>query len=321
MNTISSILRRAIKNDKPANVLTFFYNGRFDIELAKTGHQFYGILNLSCYDWPAIKKIQADNLHYILPEHVHDIDYDLILINHRTQNQDTIRQICTGLQVPTLMIDHDYNIENAYTIFTKRQSTPFTSISTLDVIAKQMGSNYTIPYGIQKLEPKEKDIDVLVTGSFLKEDYHVLNNIAQKFKNCRIVGKNPGFEKSEHIDSYEEYLDLFARSKIYVNLATQFNIPHDLLWAYGSGCAVVTTTTVVTQEFLKHGVNCLTEGSFEGINGMIDTLLKDDKQRQSLVSNSSELLTQFDYNKFLQSWTDIINDYRYRPFTHENISQ
>ena len=320
MNTVSSILQRATKTDKPANVLTFFYNGRFDVELAKTGHRFYGTPEISCYDWPAIKEIKVDNLYSIPTNSIYDINYDLILVNHRTQNQKAIRQICSALQVPTLIVDHDFNIENPYTIFTKRKQSPFTSIGTLDMISKQMGCNYTIPYGIEKLEPKEKDIDVLVTGSFLQADYHILNNIAQKFKNCKIVGKNPGFDKSESVDTYEEYLDLFARSKIYVNLATQFNIPHELLWAYGGDCAIVTTTTAVTQQFLEPNVNCLTEGSFEGINHMVETLLKNDKQREALVANSHSLLEQFDHNKFLQHWTDIINDYRYRPFTHENIS-
>ena len=314
MSIISNLIRKSTKHEGPLNILSFFYDGRFDIELLKTGHHFYGVINTS-YPWPGFNNAPYKNLHILnnLNE-INNIDCDLILFNNRNSQQQFFG-MCRNLHVPGLIIDHDISIHNKFFLNQIKQQSPLDCVSTSEPVQNQFGHQININYGIeQKAGEYEKDIDILISGNFSEQDLFIIHTIKQRFPSLQVVGHNPSLPYGFTVDNYENYKDLFKRSKIFLNLALQGNISYEILWCLQYKTAIVTCQTEAYSSILKDQENCIIINGLDNIINSVQNLAHN-RNLFNKITNHNTDLSKFNQNNFLQQWKNLLEGYRYKVYT------
>jgi hypothetical protein len=306
MSIVGNLIRKSIKTDKPLNILTFFYDGKFDIELLNTGHNFYGLEEHSVYGWPGYRSKNYKNLFLLdSPEKYLLNHYDLVIFNHREQHARFFN-IARQLHLPALVIDHDWNMGNTYAINKMRTMMPFQSVSTSEKVSYQY-VNPLINYGVPDTTGEyDKDIDILVCGNFAQQDYYTIHKIKENFPNAKIVGNNAQMSFSETVETYDDYINLFKRTKVYLNLATQLCLNYELLWALKYNCQIVSVDLPVYRLLLKDGENCqFIKETDEAI----------DKIKKLQPTQYITSLDRFSRNRFVGQWNDLLETYRDKVFT------
>ncbi len=309
-----SIINQLVYNSKPQpeklNILSLFYNGVFDISLLDTGHNFYGAIDTSAYPFPAIKQHQAPNL-FVLQNinQARNIPLDLILFNSRERHEQFF-QLCRSLHVPGLIVDHNHINTNNYFIKKHLEQFRIPCVSTSDSTKQQFGGD-NIFYHIEDYCGEfEKDIDILIVGSFPETVYPLLINIKNKFPTLKLVGNNPKLQFSEHVETYNDYRNLFKRSKLFVNLLNlvgQTNIPHELFWALKSKCPIISLETLSYTEILNKD-NSIVISDIENLIPSIYTLSSNKKKYGELVNHTTDL-NKFNNPNFIEDWDTIFKKY------------
>lgn len=313
MSVISNLIRKSIKHSGPLNILTFFYDGRFDIEILKTGHNFYGLMNHS-YPWPGFYDANEHNLHLIQTvEETKNLDLDLILFNNRASNQQFFH-LCRFLHLPAIIVDHDVSKHNTFFLDQIQQQFPVEAVSTSPVVQKQFKHSININYGIeQKRGEYEKDIDILISGNFADQDLFILNTIKQQFPTLKLVGHNPNVAYSEMVDTFEDYKNLFKRTKIFINLAIQGNLSYELLWCLQYKCIPITCQTPAYSQLLVDNENCILVNGLEQIISAVRNLSRNKEVFNKLVNHKTDL-SQFNQETFIKTWSDLLEGYRYKTY-------
>lgn len=313
MSIISNLIRKSIKKDPPFNILSFFYDGKFDVELLKTGHQFYGCVENSAYQWPGYDEARYENLH-ILPHlaHANTVDIDFVIFNHRMVHGQFF-DICRQLHAPGLIIDHDLNTQNSFQLAKNKQATPFMSVSCSEVVQKQYDSVKNIYYGLEdNVVQSVKDIDILICGSFTEQDSFIINAIKQKFPTLVVVGHNQKLPYSITVQNFEEYKRLFQRANIFINLTAQMNINYDILFALKNRVPVV-SNHIATYGDLLNNNNASIANSIENIIPQVSNLVYN-KQAYQNIANYQTDLDKFNINTFVTEWNNVFLDMANKVF-------
>jgi hypothetical protein len=313
MSIISNLIRKTIKQDDKLNILTFFYDGKFDIELLNTGHEFYGCLENSAWQWPGFTKAEYKNLHVLANiNEIHNIDLDLILFNSRHAHNQFF-SLCRQLHVPALIIDHDQNQQNVYFRAKNKQMTPFPHISTSDYVGGQYDASDVINYGVvSKSWESEKDIDILCTVS-MQHDVNLVNTIKQTFPSTTVIGHHPNLPYAGLVDTYEDYKNLFRRARLFVNLAPQTNINYDVLFALNNSLPVITYGWPVYQGLLEQNLNSIQVTSPEELISKIKEL-SFDKALYNKISNFKTNLSKFSQPMFVKRWDEELRKHASRVY-------
>lgn len=304
MSIISNLIRKTKKKTGPLNILTFFYDGKFDIELLQTGHEFYGYLQQSAYQWPGYKNAMYRNLHILQEDNeFNNIDFDLVLFNSRHAHHQFF-PIAKQLHLPALIIDHDVNLQNAFMRSKNKQFTPFPHISTSEVVKAQYEAENYINYGIDKKNwAYEKDIDILCTVSN-QHDLSLVMEIKRQFPSSVFIGHNPNVPFAGLVETYEDYKNLFKRSRVFVNISPQLNLNYDILFALNNSVPIITQKNKVYDGLLEEGINSIQVGSQEELISKIKEL-SFNKALYNKISNFSTNLDGFSQDNFLTRWNDV----------------
>ena len=161
-----------------------------------------------------------------------------------------------------------------------------------------------IEYMVKPQKSVEKDLDVLICGSFMKDEYHILEKIQQEIS-CTILGDNPGLSKPVYD---EEYINYFNRAKIYINLSTYWGVSPYLLQAMASGCAIISSVIPATQNLLKD--NALYIKNVEDVSQLVKELLNDEEKIKEMGDKVRETSKRFSPDKFIDKWSKLF--YRYK---------
>jgi hypothetical protein len=313
MSTISNLVRKATKQNGKLNILTFFYDGKFDVELLQTGHEFYGCLEHSAWQWPGYTNAQYKNLHVLRDiSEINNVDVDLVIFNSR-ERQNQFFGICRQLHAPGLIIDHDTNHQNAFFRAKNKQFTPFPNISTSEHVQQQYGSDICINYRVvPKAWESQKDIDILCTVS-LQHDMGLINTIKQNFPSAVFIGHHPNLPYAAQVETFEDYKGLFRRARLFVNIAPQEDINHDILYALNNSVPIVTYERPVYKGLLEQNVNAIQVSSPEEIISKIKEL-SFDKSLYNKISNYKTNLTKFDQSIFLRRWREELGKHASRVY-------
>lgn len=299
---IRNLIKKTLKSKGPLNILSFFYDGKFDIELLTTGHNFYGFKGHSAYQWQNYKT-DYSNLHLLDQPLYHLNSFDFAVINQRDRQRQFLN-ICQSLHLPVLLIDHDFSRDNAYQRHQKKL--PFDSVSTNKFVQKQF-DNELINYAINQNEGQYlKDIDVLMCGNFSQNDFGLIQQIKTHIPNSKIIGNNLPF--SEEISTYEDYKALFPRAKVYINLASQENIPYELLWAQRYNCFTI-SNEIPPYELLKESNLFKVVSSLEEIINLTKMYINKPQIKTTLD------LSQHNDVTFQEQWNKKFEQFRNRIYT------
>lgn len=314
MSIISNLIRKTVNKDRPLDILTLFYDGRFDIELLKTGHNFYGVLDTSAYPWPGYSHVDYPNLHMMNSEsELFTREFDLMLLHSRDKHS-RFSGMPHQLHIPAIQIDHDILQVNPYHLRQSIDTMPFESVGCGEKVSKLYRTKYNIEYGLDNTEGQyEKDIDILICGTFANQDAYFINQLKKEFNTLLVCGRpNEFIPYAQEFQTYEEYKNLFKRAKLLINLPSQANINYEILWALKYGCLIV-SPPLPAYNVLEHNKNCLIAGNLNEIAIHVRNLILNPALRQNLLKFSTNL-SVFDEQTFVESWNELFEEYRNKVF-------
>jgi hypothetical protein len=318
MSLINQLYYSSIEKSGPLNIFSFFYDGKFDIELLRTGHNFYGLLEHSMYPWPGFKNRNFPNLHFLNNiNDIKDVPLDLIIFNSRQKYEqfiNTNHNISKGLHVPTLILDHDYIGANSFFIKKHLESIKSPSIATSAIIQKQLKCADLIEYHIdEKHGEHTKDIDILICGYFSEGDFGTLFALKQNFPTLKLISLNNKIPFAEMVETYEDYKNLFKRAHIFVNLSPQTNLNYDLIWALQNKCAIISTDIASHRDLLIHNTNSKIVSNLDGVIVEIKNLVNNAQEMKKLTSYS------VDFSEFntIDKWKEVFHRYTGIYYDHK----
>ena len=111
---VSKIIKQCNNNTKKMNILIHEFDIETELEISKTGHNFYRI-NISGND----ENKFTENF-FILPKQqvLFCIDYDMLIVKNGHFTKEFLNDIMRQLQIPLLIIDKEHNINNDNYAFT-----------------------------------------------------------------------------------------------------------------------------------------------------------------------------------------------------------
>lgn len=313
MSIIKNLVRKCQEPSGPANILTMFYDGHYCLDLARTGHIFYGSDKHCPAGWFPVEQVPS-NIKFINVENENwkTLDSMDLVLNQSPVNTDFIKNFTMGLHLPAINVSHEAWPPSII------RNMDYSSKSYKNVVDNEntLVSNefQVIPRAYSPLahSADEKDIECLIYGDFLPQDYGVLNRLAEQIPGTLIYGDSPGLSTPV---KGQEFYDLFARTKIFINLASLNHISHYLLTALKSGCAVVSNKTDYLKAQLKDAVRFSENVDKSGdiVRWILDNpneLFFLNKEGQAYVEKNHTTI-----DTFVSSWNKLIDDSRREIFT------
>lgn len=307
MNILQNLVNKSIKSDRKLNILTFLYNGKFDRDLLLTGHNFYGIANSSYQGWLPIKNMD-DNLTLLpKPEDIQNLNnIDLVLFNNRLHEE--VFSLCKQQHIPGLIIDHQLCEDNPYIAQKLKQNNLFESVACSPTLQQELNSTYCIPYGINEYSGEyEKDIDILISGNFTASDSYAIKIIKQKFPTTRLIGHNPHILFSETPQTFNDYINIFKRTKLFVNLRNKNsqNNYYDLLLAAKYNCSIVTYKTKLYSTIFDQSQVSYYDKPSSLLPAIYNKVPSPNYQLSGLYISKAE---------FIERWNKLLETYRYKVY-------
>lgn len=311
MSIIKNITDRSYTQDRPANILSSFYDGKFEYALAKTGHNIYGAIKTSeKVFFPPVSQMPS-NFHFI-PETLEniriDIPFDFVLTHNRGNAFQFYKKTAEIQHIPLVVVHHqsieDKLTANVFLNLSKRCVHVTDQLSnqflTKNVIHTCVDFPSAIPFEERKL--------LLGTSSvFSNEDY---NEIRHRFKS---MADNEFFLNSHQKPLFdEEYMNGMSNTKVYINFVSESIIPYDMAQAMACGCAVFSIRNKAVESILPD--ECLFDSSKSLLVSVKELVHAQDKLKQLGIDNAIKAKEMFDEAKFISQWKELIEDVRYRIF-------
>jgi glycosyltransferase involved in cell wall biosynthesis len=304
---------------KKYNILTFNTHERYQIQLAKTGHNFYAFNFDGGKDWFDGHGKMPHN-YYQLPKNslYPGIVFDFIMVNSKFGQYQMAMQINARLQLPVLNLEHTLPLPN----WPDQQAQMFKSMrGDLDVFITDFsklawGMNGSVIYHSVDPETFKPDPDAVrenavltVAHDFIQRDYALNYSGWQRMTNGlprKVVGDTPGLSKQS--ESVEDLVRQYQSASIYINPSILSPIPTSMLEAMSCGCAVVTTETCAIPNFIQDGVNGYMSNDESELRNKLEYLLANpEKAREMGLNARRTILEKFSENKFIEQWNAVFD--------------
>lgn len=319
-------INKSLNPDKKIyNILTFDTHERYQIQLCKTGHNFYSFRYPNCKEWDESYGKMPNN-YYVLPNQsiISGLNIDFILSQSKFGQFQAVQNINRSFNLPVISLEHTLPISN----WPGDQLQAFKSmVGDINVFiseysVKEWGMNApntkVVHHSVdtemfnptQRAKPERENTVLTVVNDFINRDYCCnysgFKRITNGLDNIRIVGKTEGL--SEPAPSIKALASEYATCGVYLNTSTVSPIPTSLLEAMACGCAVVTTATCMIPEIIKHGVNGMISNNEEDLRGYIDMLMEDKEYSNELGKSARQtILSDFSESQFVNNWNEIFN--------------
>jgi len=287
---VRNIINTALQTEtSDINFISLIYNGAFEQMLGRTELNFYSSLKATTGRWD-LQTFTKPSTHYLFEDSKDQIPSYMIsngVIGHnRKTHYINSLQLSRLLHVPFILIEHSFpapDLKREQIFHMTEKNRPDYIIYPHKDIQKAWGvEGEVIPYGVPLLENTvEKDIDILIAGKFLEADYSLINSMKAKLSKYKIeiIGDNQ--KLSGPAKSFDDYQSYFARSKIFINLNINLNIPFELLYAMANKCVVLSNPSDIVKSILI------------GKAGLICSKFDDFIDKVKIIMNSSEARKEF----------------------------
>lgn len=302
---------------RPFNILTFNTHERYQIQLAKTGHNFYAFNFDGGKDWFDGHGPRPDN-YYQLPKNslYPGIVFDFIMVNSKFGQFQAAMAINRRLQIPVLTLEHTLPIPN----WSQENLDMFkgmrgdVDVFITDYSKRAWGMNGKVVYHSidpEVFKPDEsierENVVLTVAHDFINRDYALNYTGWRRITEglpVKVVGHTPGL--SEKSTSVSDLVQKYQSSSIYINPSVLSPIPTSMLEAMACGCAVVTTSTCAIPEFIQDGVNGYISNDEQELKSRLQELLEDkDKAREMGAKARETVLDKFSEQRFVEQWNQI----------------
>lgn len=253
---INSLIRNAIKDKKPRNIIIASYDGLFEYSLAiNTPHNYYILENSGVILQCPITHPRIHSLNQNIQMMPIDLDIDLIICNDIISQLSKCMEISRILQVPLLIIHHSIKppfVKSEDVIILKKDTINHTRISVNSIINNSWYANFPVlPYLIPELKPTTKNKEVLIIGSFNPTQIGIIKNIiAKSNKPITLIGNNPGLSK---LENFETCINEILEHKRFINLWNDSDTNQFMLYAMKAGLTILSNPSKLNKSFIKHG--------------------------------------------------------------------
>jgi glycosyltransferase involved in cell wall biosynthesis len=319
MSIVKKIIASAnqVSEKEKLNILTFATHERYEEQLCKTGHNFYAFTTDQMKKWNTTYA-NIPNNYIIMPEGkiIEYVDFDLILSQDRFYQFGTAKKIQQHLRVPLVALEHTMlgpQSSQQQRDYMKNQ------VADINVFISEFSREYVginhnttiIHHSVdtEKFCNKEQDRQKMVlsvANDFINRDFCLnfsgWNRIVQDFPHT-LVGDNPGMSEAA---TPEELVNFYNSHLVFLNTTTHSPIPTVLLEAMSCGCAVVSTSTCMIPEIIKHGENGFLSNDEEELKQYISYLFKNPEEAKRIGSNARKtILEKFNEKIFLEQWNKV----------------
>lgn len=308
MSLIRNMVTKSYKDDRPLNILSEFFDGHFEYNLAKLGHHIYGDPNKNLLNWTMPYSKRPDNIHFspeVFAASGYAMPFDLLLCHNRL-NAKFYQTFSLGLHIPVIMVDHLHVPLEHVAVHQHKVVATHESLKLVETAE-------VVHYGIDIPELlDERTVDVLIADSLPSTDHDILSTILVKHGDkCLIMGDNKEISEPKLDNEYE---NAFLNSKVYLNLSANTSISHNLLKAMAAGCAIVSNRTDTLTNALEDSASFI-KSRLE-IENIVRELLNNPKKLKEQGGAARKLATeQFGMDNFLTNWERILQEARYKVFT------
>jgi glycosyltransferase involved in cell wall biosynthesis len=323
INSVKRIINCCNTNaNKQYNILTFPTHERYESQLAKTGHNFYSFNIKNGKKWNKDQILPPENYH-ILPEgYVCEyIPYDFILVQSKFWQYQVAQQINQALMLPIIVLEH--TLPTPQTISEQNIQIMRSMVGNLNIFISEYSQKAwnihaesdIIHHGIdtntfKPMELTKEDHVLTVANDFVNRDYCLNYSGWKRVTNglpTKLIGDTKGLSVSA--SSTEELVEEYNKCSVYFNSSTISPIPTSLLEAMSCGCAVVSTSTCMIPEIIKHGVNGFISNDEEELKNYIQMLLCDDNMRQKIGNEArNTILEKFPQEAFINKWNNVFDN-------------
>ena len=326
ISPVSSITRAACR--KPGdklNILTGLTHARYETGLAMTGHNFYAFNHDSFIPrWTSEYAPQPDNYIVLdkslkerqIPAH---LDFDLILSQNKFGQFQILSQIAKHMHLPMVSLEHTLPV-------------PQWPKTTLINCQNMRGAInvFISDYSIDKWEwDRQQDTIVirhgvdtdLFTNHDLQRENHILTvandyigrDWCLNFKQYQMVtqglpvfpvGDTKGLSKPAA--STQQLIEIYNRSRIFLNTAHISPIPTSLLEAMACGCACVSVKASEIPFYVEHGVNGFLAENDEEMRRYLEILMTDENLAKQFGEAAREtVIEKCSLPRFISEWDEV----------------
>ena len=306
MSIIKNLIHKKLSlTQKQPTALCCFYDGKFDSQLAELGIKLIGCHNSSVYTWSP--EIKSSNITLINDNEINNYVYDFVICNDIIKQKDRLINYTRGLHLPGIIINHEPLHETKYHLTKRLQE------ARVEMISTEFNTIEGIRYGTEELPNIIKDIPILLEGNFQNQDHGLIQMLKTTFPDLVLLGTNPGLSYSVQPTSFTEYRQYFARCKIFINLPTQRNISHQLLWAMSNGALIISLKTPAIEEILNVNNGILCNNPNE-LKNTIQQCINKETNKNTEAKKINDILPLNDFNT---KWQSIINTYIKKVYIYE----
>jgi glycosyltransferase involved in cell wall biosynthesis len=295
--------------DRPANILCLPFDGYFEYWLAKiTGHNIYCCIKQSYLRWPPTPRI--DNVKWLnaLPGYkgYHYI-FDFILCNDRFNQYEIAKKLSHSLLLPILLVDHIVPTDKISTVenyaLKSTRHINYSVAVTPEAFNHWGNDELILPYiDIPSHIDDDRTIDLLVGGYFQPNEYNIVRQLTNNITNSHIIGPNK--DLSSECMTWDEFNQLFLKSKIFVNLSTSHSLTPYLLQAIASGCTIISNDIPVVKNLL--GDNAYYISNIDETLNLIKRILTN-----PFTSNNQNVDMAKKYFNNFHNWNTVIKKLQY----------
>jgi hypothetical protein len=314
------------KRDEPLNILTATTHERYEVNLCKTGHNFYAINIPGSKTWDVDYAKIPEN--YQVLDYIPDyLDFDLILshtscqrlqIMHDTVSQSNIQSL-DRIAIPIIRHTH---ILPDIRLSTEQQVTSFNNvkvdmnsfISEYNANAWGMSKNNSVvvEHGVDTdfwhpVKAERLNSCLSVVNQWPDRDWCCGFNLWKETSQglpVSVYGKSPGF--SVPAQSVEHLRQIYSSHSIFYNTSLHSPVPTVLMEAMACGCAIVSTANCMIPEIIKHGYNGLLSNDPKELRTHLENLLANPDKARELGNNAIKSIEEkFNINRFVENWNNL----------------
>lgn len=316
------------ERDEPLNILTATTHERYEVNLCKTGHNFYALNIPGQKTWDTDYAEIPENYHVIdyIPDY---LDFDVILSHTSCKRLQVLHNVIAQSQSLSLdriaipIVRHTHVLPDVR-MNVEQQVAGFNSIKVdldsfiSDYNAREWGrskkSAMIVEHGIDtdfwhpiEIEEGRVNACLSVVNDWPNRDWCCGFNLWRETSRelpVSVYGKSPGF--SNPAESTEHLRYIYSSHNIFYNTSLHSPVPTVLMEAMACGCAIVSTGNCMIPKIITHGYNGLLSNDPKELRTHLETLLSDPEKARELGENARKTIQEkFSLDRFIETWNRV----------------
>ena len=315
---IKNIIRASTNNPNELSIITFMYDGLFDIMLANAfpNHIFYGIVPNIIWD-NYLKYIDIPPNLILFTElttrALSTMTVDAVICHDKMKQFDIAKQLTSFLHVPLISIEHidkppQMRVEDLKLINTQRVANFTISISNNVASSWGYKNSTIIPYGFSTYnnDLNEKQHKAIWIGKLHQGEYDFAKDLLKRSPiPVTLIGDNP--ELSTML-SWTEIVKLYRESDICIHIAPQAFTSIPTMTAMENRCAIFALLNPSVNNILTDDVDGIICSTQDDMIAKLKTIGSNKVKINELGNNAKTTIRQnYPLGTFVDKWTEVFN--------------